>query len=107
MTVETYLLTLTAGAAALALWAFARFPAVGPRRPVTALAHLTVALLAAWLAAPLIASVAGAGGPALGLIVIALPALTYVFLAGAWLARAAQWPHGDGDDRRAGRGLRP
>jgi hypothetical protein len=107
MSLDVLLLTLSAGAAALALWTLARFPELGPTRVPAALAHLAAALLAGWAAAPLLASTAAAGRPALGLLAFVLPALTYVFLAMGWLVRAAQWPHDERGDSRTSRDVRP
>jgi hypothetical protein len=107
VSLDLLLLMLSAGAAALALWVLARFPQLGPTRVSGALIHLAAALLAGWVAAPLLASTAAAGRPVLGLLAFVLPALTYVFLAMAWLLGAAQWPHGERRDSRTGRGVRP
>jgi hypothetical protein len=88
MTKETFLLLFVLGAAALAVWVAQRLPGLAPRSFRSASVHLGLALLVGSLLGPVLRLVPGQ--PALpavltALFAIALPALTYMLLAGMWL----------------------
>ena len=76
------------GAAALALWLVARFPAYGPR----SLARSLVLIAASFLALDVTSSLTGPAVARLGagstLLLLVLPALTFAFWAWACLVRA-------------------
>jgi hypothetical protein len=83
---------LCTGAALLAFWVVVRFPDLGPSDMTKALLHVAVSLVLLQLVVPAIHVVRGTGLPAAPLVVsfgIVLPVLTYVFLAAAWMIRAA------------------
>jgi|ERR671936_382340 hypothetical protein len=92
MSSGAFLLVFSLGAAALALWVCIRLPQLGPTTVSTAFAHVAAAMLVGALLKPALAGVAESGLPLavfLALFGVALPALTYMFVAGAWLIRAA------------------
>ena len=72
-----------------------RFPEAGPSTLSMSFVHVGVAMLVSAVLSPAMALVAGDGGIFLAVFGVALPALTYMFLAGIWLTRAflAAVPH--------------
>jgi hypothetical protein len=93
MSMTTFVLFLCTGAAVLALWLVVRFPERGPDDVTKALLHVALSVLVLQLLVPAIHVVGGTGVPGAQLIVsfgIVLPGLTYVFLAAAWMIKAAQ-----------------
>jgi len=89
---DTFLIVLALGAAAIAVWMDARFERLGPRTLRRALLHVSLALVVGWaVVPPAIGTVMDAGaGPLLALLATALPALVYLFLATFWTLRHAQ-----------------
>ena len=88
MTKETFLLLFVLGAAALAVWVAQRLPGLAPRSFRGASVHLGLALLIGSTLAPVLGLVPGQPSLAsvlTALFAIALPALTYMLLAGMWL----------------------
>lgn len=93
MSMTTFVLFLCTGAAVLALWMVVRFPERGPADVTKALLHVALSVVVLQLLVPAIHVVGATGLPGAQLVVsfgIVLPGLTYVFLAAAWLIRAAQ-----------------
>jgi len=93
MSMTTFVLFLCTAAAVLALWLVVRFPERGPDDVTKALLHVAFSVLVLQLLVPAIHVVGGTGVPGAQLIVsfgIVLPGLTYVFLAAAWMIKAAQ-----------------
>ena len=93
MSMTAFVLFLCTGAAVLALWLVVRFPERGPDDVTKALLHVALSVLVLQLLVPAIHLVGGTGVPGAQLIVsfgIVLPGLTYVFLAAAWMIKAAQ-----------------
>jgi hypothetical protein len=93
MSMTTFVLFLCTAAAVLALWLVVRFPERGPDDVTKALLHVALSVLVLQLLVPAIHVVGGTGVPGAQLIVsfgIVLPGLTYVFLAAAWMIKAAQ-----------------
>jgi hypothetical protein len=89
----TFVLILCTGAAVLALWLVVRFPDFGPADFSRALLHVALSVVVLQLLVPAIHLVGSTGLPGAQYVVsfgIVLPGLTYVFLAAAWLIRAAQ-----------------
>jgi len=87
-----FVMFLCTGAALLAFWLLLRFPERGPHDVTKALVHVGVSVVLVQLIVPAIHVVSGTGLPAAQFVVsfgIVLPALTYVFLAAAWMIRAA------------------
>jgi hypothetical protein len=85
-----FVLVLAVGGAALALWIVAAFPHRGPRDLGRALIHVLVSVLGGAGIAPGIRGLTALGIPAaayVGTFLIALPGLTYMFLAAAWMMR--------------------
>jgi hypothetical protein len=83
---------LCTGAAVLAFWLLVRFPGAGPSDLTKALLHVAVSAALLQLVVPAIHVVRDSGLPAAQYVVsfgIVLPVLTYVFLAAAWMIRAA------------------
>jgi hypothetical protein len=92
MSSGSFLLVFSLGAAALALWIFVRLPKLRPASLTRAFAHVAAAMILGALLKPTLAGVAETGFPFaafMALFGVALPALTYMFVAGAWLLRAA------------------
>ena len=82
----TFILALATGAALLALWGHARFPALAPERLWRTALHLGLALVAVNLAPNALSS----HGVFLTVFLFLLPALVYVFLSTLWMLRYAQ-----------------
>ena len=89
MSKETFLLFLVIGAALLACWVAFRFPRLGPAPLVSAFLHVAATFCVGFALAPMMSLATGAG-VFLAVFAVALPALTYMFLAGIWLLRTAQ-----------------
>jgi hypothetical protein len=92
MSSETFLLIFALGAAVLALWIFVCLPKLGPTSLTRAFVHVAAAMVVGAALKPALAGVAESGLPLavfLAVFGVALPALTYMFVAGAWLIRAA------------------
>jgi type III secretory pathway component EscR len=85
MGLGSFLIVLAIGGALLAFWTAIRFPGIAPRTPLGTLLHLAAAAILAITAAPFLTLGVTAIGPVAATICIALPALVYVFLSGAWL----------------------
>jgi hypothetical protein len=88
MTRETFLLLFVAGAATLAVWIALCLPRLAPRSLKAATVHVCAALLLGFVLAPALRIVPGQPGKAsvlAALFGVALPALTYMLLAGLWL----------------------
>jgi hypothetical protein len=94
MSLGAFIVVMTLGAAALALWAGARFPRMGPETLAGALVQVAIALAAGWFLVPAgMSSVVRwdeTVGPLIGVLLFALPALTYLFLASLWAMRVLQ-----------------
>lgn len=89
------LLLFSLGCAALALWALARYPQVGPRRPVALIVAVVALVVGMRLAGPVFDAVAGLGryGAALALLAVVLPTLTGAFwVSGCVLRSIAETP---------------
>jgi hypothetical protein len=84
-----FVAAVAAGAAALAVWSFLRWPALAPKTFGGAIAHGILAFGALQLVGTGVGIVAGRSAHAVGLTLIALvvPALTYAFLAALWVLR--------------------
>ena len=97
MTRETFLLAFVLGAAALAVWVVMRLPGLAPRSLRAATVHMAVAMLLGFVLTPALQLVPGQ--PArlsvlAALFGVALPALTYMLLAGMCLLQVfAGSPH--------------
>ena len=88
--VQTFVTILCLGAAVLALWIVVRLPRLGPRDLPHALLHIALSIGVGAVISPGIRGLAAIGLPGaayVGTFAIALPALTYMFLAAAWLMR--------------------
>jgi hypothetical protein len=94
MSFGAFIVVMTLGAAALALWTGVRFPRMGPDTLAGALIQVAVALAAGWFLVPAaISSVVRwdeTAGPLIAVLLFALPALTYLFLASLWAMRVLQ-----------------
>jgi hypothetical protein len=94
MSFGTFIIAMTIGAALLALWAGVRFPRMGPSTLAGALIQVALALAAGWFLVPAaISSVIRwdeTAGPLIAVLLFALPALTYLFLASLWAMRVLQ-----------------
>jgi hypothetical protein len=84
-----FLAAIAAGAAALAVWSYLRWPALAPSTFGGAIVHGLLALGALQLVGLGLGVVADRSGEAVGLalLVLVLPALTYAFLAALWVLR--------------------
>jgi hypothetical protein len=92
VSIATFVLVLCVGAALLALWIVVRFPSFGPSEITWALLHVALSMVLAQLMVGSIGLVGRSGVPAARFVAafgIVLPGLIYMFLAAAWLIRAA------------------
>ena len=88
MTKETFLLVFVTGASTLAVWIALCLPRLAPRSLRAATVHVCAALLLGFVLTPALRIVPGQPGKLSVLVAlfgIALPALTYMLLAGVWL----------------------
>jgi hypothetical protein len=95
MSMTTFILFLCSASAFLALWLVTRFPEWGPADLTKALLHVAISAVVLQLLVPAIHVVGATGIPAAQFVVsfgIVLPGLTYVFVAAAWLIKAAAGP---------------
>jgi hypothetical protein len=81
---------MSLGSAAVALWAFVRFPRLAPARGGFRMAHLVAALAVAQFVAPwamkLLIHGSNAVAPSLlALFVIFVPSQLYAYLSGIWV----------------------
>jgi hypothetical protein len=94
VTTMTFVTALAVGAALLAIWCLQRLPGFAPTGLRGALGHVGAAMLVLHLAVPVGLIQAVESGTTLGVLLgvlgIALPPLTYVFLATLWALRVAQ-----------------
>jgi hypothetical protein len=94
VSVGVFLIALTVGAGAVALWVDARFPRFAPKEMRHALLHVGLSIVVAQLAVPvLIKTIAAAGSPAgilFALFAIGFPALVYCLLASIWIIKGVQ-----------------
>ena len=94
MSGSTFLIALTLGAGAIALWINARFPNIAPSEIKSAVLHVGAALLVGQALVPLLNSLL----PEMSMVVralimiflIGLPALVYSLLSSIWIIRLAQ-----------------
>ena len=87
MSKETFLLLFVLGAATLALWIMLCLPRLAPRSLRGSAVHVCAALLLSFLLSPALHLVPGLPSTAsvfAALFGVALPALTYMLLAGLW-----------------------
>jgi hypothetical protein len=92
MSSGAFLLVFAVGSAVLALWICVCRPKLGPTSLTRAFAHVVAAMAVGALLKPALAAVADSGLPLAVFVAVfgvALPALTYMFVAGGWLIRAA------------------
>jgi hypothetical protein len=78
---------LVVGAALLAVWVHARFPALTPERLGRTMLHAAVAYLVLKVTADVVGSTASTFG---SIFLVLLPALVYALLCMLWLLRLAQ-----------------
>ncbi|HEY2939549.1 MAG TPA: hypothetical protein VGJ27_07030 [Gaiellaceae bacterium] len=91
MSSGAFLLAFSLGAAALALWIFVCLPKLAPTSLTRAFGHVVAAMVVGVLLKPALTGMAESGFPLAvftALFGVALPGLTYMFVAGAWLLRA-------------------
>jgi hypothetical protein len=92
MNVNEFLVALTLGAGALALWINFRFPNI--ERIWTAIIHVGAAILAGQVLLPGLLEVVPESNPVVRALVttfvLGLPALVYALLASIWVIRIAQ-----------------
>ena len=89
---ETFLLLFVLGAAVIAVWIALRLPKLAPRSFRWAWAHLAAALVAGAVLGPVLHAVPGLPSKLSVLVAlfgVALPAITYMLLAGMWLVQVA------------------
>jgi hypothetical protein len=91
---SSFVLFLAVGAALLAMWVEARFPSLGPTEWRRIAAHLVGAFLVIHLGMPWLGEVVRSSGvpaPApVTALAVALPAITYLFLASLWILKRTQ-----------------
>jgi hypothetical protein len=87
VSVELFVVCFLFGAAGLAMWIHVRFPSLAPTEMLPMIMHLAVSIACARFALP----VALERLPALaGVILAALPVLTYILLATLWFMKQMQ-----------------
>ena len=87
-----FVLTLTCGAALLALWIMARYTNFGPRSVGWAVVHVVIACVVLRLLPYALDAIRDSGIPAVRFVEVfglALPLFVYAFLSGGWVGRAA------------------
>jgi hypothetical protein len=85
MSVDAFMLALTAGSALLALWLTVRLPGLSPQR-APGLTVALAALVAAFAVGPWLVHLVGRPlGAFAAVFIVVLPACTYAFLVGLWL----------------------
>jgi hypothetical protein len=93
VSIQTFLVCLALGSAAVAMWVNVRFPKLMPWSLRTLLVHLVAAFVVVKSVSPVMGWVAESGVPAAGLtsiFLVAFPVLVYEFLVGTWMIRLAQ-----------------
>jgi hypothetical protein len=88
MSKELFMLVFVVGSGMLAVWIALCVPRIAPHSLRAAGAHLCAALLLGCMLSPALRLVPGQPGAAsvlVALFAVALPALTYMLLAGLWL----------------------
>jgi hypothetical protein len=88
MSRELFMLLFVVGSGSLAVWVALRVPQIAPHTLRAAGVHICAALLLGCVLSPALRLVPGQPGPTSVLVAlfgIALPALTYMLLAGLWL----------------------
>lgn len=89
---ETFLLLFLLGAGLLAVWVALRLPRLAPRSFGWAWAHVAAALVVSAVLGPVLHAVPGLPAKLsvlAALFGVALPAITYMLLAGMWLVNLA------------------
>jgi hypothetical protein len=92
VSIASFVLFLCVGAALLALWLVVRFPDLGPSDVTWALLHVALSIVLGQLILSSIGVLGRFDVPAARFVAsfgIVLPGLTYMFVAAAWLIRAA------------------
>jgi hypothetical protein len=91
VTIQQFLAGLAAGSGLIGFWIALRFPDRGPTTIGFALFHVMASFAVGWAAAGALVIFVGFGRTAAfaGVFGLVLPALTYTFLAGAWVLRLA------------------
>ena len=94
MNLGVFIILLTLGAAALALWTVVRFPKLGPETLFGALIQVALAMAAGAFVVPVGMRSALAydppTGPMLAIFAVVLPGLAYLFLTTLWAMRVLQ-----------------
>jgi hypothetical protein len=94
MTVHQFLMALTLGAGAIALWINFRFPKLAPDGIRTAVIHVGAAILVGQVLLPGLTDAVPGSNPIMRALVttflLGLPALVYALLASIWVIRIAQ-----------------
>ena len=85
-----YTLSLTMGAALLAVWVDTRFPGIRPKTAAQGLTHAAIGVFSMLGAAGLLQFIYGIPDRAFLAVVLGvfLPALVYALLGGLWMLRA-------------------
>jgi hypothetical protein len=94
MTVHQFLMVLTIGAGAIALWINFRFPKLAPEGLRMAIIHIGAAILVGQVLLPGLSDAVPGSNPVVRALVttfiLGLPALVYALLASIWVIRIAQ-----------------
>jgi hypothetical protein len=94
VTVHQFLLALTVGAGAIALWINARFPKLAPEGLRMAIIHVGAAILVGQVLLPGLSDAVPSVNPVMRALlitfVLGLPTLVYSLLASIWVIRIAQ-----------------
>jgi hypothetical protein len=94
VTVQDFLIALTLGAGAIALWINFRFPTLAPDNIRRAVIHVGAALLVGQVVVPVLHSFIADVNPLLRAMLttfaLGLPALVYALLSSIWVIRIAQ-----------------
>jgi hypothetical protein len=90
MSSAALVVAISLGSAAIALWAFVRYPRLAPERAGLKMAHLVVALAVAQFVAPPVMSFLIHGSDAawpslLALFLVFLPSQVWAYLSGIWV----------------------
>jgi hypothetical protein len=94
LTVHQFLMGLTLGAGAIALWINFRFPKLAPEGLKTAIIHVGAAIFVGQVLLRVLSEAVPDSNPVVAALittfVLGLPALVYALLASIWVIRIAQ-----------------
>jgi hypothetical protein len=101
VSVNAFIAASGIGAALIALWIEVRFPKLGPDRIAWGLFHLLCASIVAQMLVPV--AIDAVWNKLLGVFLVAIPSLIYLFLTAIWIMKIARDALGGARGSGAGR----